>query len=307
MIEDETMLDTEWEDFDKLMTEHKRRRMHGTASPLMTRRHSSKHQSDQSFYPSAAPALEWRDDLQEYVASPSGMYGRYTKELGEFAKEEAKKLKSKRKKDRLQADELHNKYRGRCATKFTTVFGFVWQHTFAKLGEDWVFLALLGIIMAALSFFMDRGINFIGRSRLWLYKDLTTEPFMKYLAWVTLPICLILFSAGFVHIVAPQSIGSGIPEMKTILRGVALKEYLTFNTLVAKSIGLTATLGSGLPLGKEGPFVHIASIVATLLSKLVTSFQGIYQNESRNTEMLAAACAVGVGSCFGAPIGGNCF
>uniref|UniRef100_A0A8D8PYH0 Chloride channel protein 2 n=1 Tax=Cacopsylla melanoneura TaxID=428564 RepID=A0A8D8PYH0_9HEMI len=235
------------------------------------------------------------------------MYGRYTKELGEFAKEEAKKLKSKRKKDRLQADELHNKYRGRCATKFATVFGFVWQHTFAKLGEDWVFLALLGIIMAALSFFMDRGINFIGRSRLWLYKDLTTEPFMKYLAWVTLPICLILFSAGFVHIVAPQSIGSGIPEMKTILRGVALKEYLTFNTLVAKSIGLTATLGSGLPLGKEGPFVHIASIVATLLSKLVTSFQGIYQNESRNTEMLAAACAVGVGSCFGAPIGGVLF
>jgi len=49
-----------------------------------------------------------------------------------------------------------------------------------------------------------------------------------------MPVCLILFSAGFVHIVAPQSIGSGIPEMKTILRGVALKEYLTFRTLIAK-------------------------------------------------------------------------
>ena len=88
--------------------------------------------------------------------------------------------------------------------------------------------------------------------------------------------------------------GSGIPEMKTILRGVALKEYLTFKTLVAKVIGLTATLGSGMPLGKEGPFVHIASIVAQLLSKLISSFQGIFENESRNTEMLAAACAVGV-------------
>lgn len=88
--------------------------------------------------------------------------------------------------------------------------------------------------------------------------------------------------------------GSGIPEMKTILRGVALKEYLTFKTLVAKVIGLTATLGAGMPLGKEGPFVHIASIVAQLLSKLITSFNGIFENESRNTEMLAAACAVGV-------------
>lgn len=45
--------------------------------------------------------------------------------------------------------------------------------------------------------------------------------------------------------------------MKTILRGVALKEYLTFRTLVAKVIGLTATLGSGMPLGKE---VHIPTI-----------------------------------------------
>ena len=71
-----------------------------------------------------------------------------------------------------------------------------------------------------------------------------------------------------------QAIGSGIPEMKTILRGVVLKEYLSGKTLLAKMVGLTATLGSGMPLGKEGPFVHIASIMATLLSKLVTSFQG---------------------------------
>lgn len=31
----------------------------------------------------------------------------------------------------------------------------------------------------------------------------------------------------------------------------------------------------------------------------------VEQNESRNTEMLAAACAVGVGCCFAAPIGGQ--
>ena len=39
--------------------------------------------------------------------------------------------------------------------------------------------------------------------------------------------------------------------MKTILRGVPLDEYLTFRTLVAKVVGLTACLGSGIPLGKE--------------------------------------------------------
>ncbi|KAK7793887.1 hypothetical protein R5R35_003570 [Gryllus longicercus] len=239
------------------------------------------------------------------------MYGRYTRDLGEFAKEEARRVRAlerrRRRDDRLRNKELQAKARGPCAQRVAAAAACVWRHTFARLGEDWVFLALLGVIMALLSFFMDRGISMCNKARLWLYNDLATHPVAKYMAWISLPVCLILFSAGFVHIVAPQSIGSGIPEMKTILRGVALKEYLTFRTLVAKVVGLTATLGSGMPLGKEGPFVHIASIAATLLSKLVTSFQGIYENESRNCEMLAAACAVGVASCFAAPIGGVLF
>lgn len=45
--------------------------------------------------------------------------------------------------------------------------------------------------------------------------------------------------------------------MKTILRGVVLKEYLTFRTFVSKVVGLTSTLGSGLPLGKEVRLLHL--------------------------------------------------
>ncbi|XP_075145650.1 chloride channel protein 2 isoform X3 [Haematobia irritans] len=235
------------------------------------------------------------------------MYGRYTKDLGEFAKDEARKLKLLQKRRKLEDKQRNKELLGKRESRAFKVSSWIWKHTFARLGEDWVFLALLGIIMALLSYVMDKGISICTNARVWLYRDLTTQPIAQYFAWVSLPVCLILFSAGFVHLIAPQSIGSGIPEMKTILRGVALKEYLTFKTLVAKIVGLTATLGSGMPLGKEGPFVHIASIVAQLLSKLVTSFQGIYENESRNSEMLAAACAVGVGACFAAPVGGVLF
>uniref|UniRef100_A0A4W5P9X2 Chloride voltage-gated channel 2 n=1 Tax=Hucho hucho TaxID=62062 RepID=A0A4W5P9X2_9TELE len=144
-------------------------------------------------------------------------------------------------------------------------------------------------------------------SQKWMYGGLESNVFLQYLAWVTYPVVLITFSAGFTQILAPQAVGSGIPEMKTILRGVVLKEYLTFKTFVAKVIGLTCALGSGMPLGKEGPFVHIASLCAALLSKFMSLFGGIYENESRNIEMLAAACAVGVGCCFAAPIGGVLF
>lgn len=49
-------------------------------------------------------------------------------------------------------------------------------------------------------------------------------------------------------------LGSGIPEMKVILRGTVLKRYLSFQTFIAKTIGLIAALGSGLPIGKEVSF-----------------------------------------------------
>ena len=46
--------------------------------------------------------------------------------------------------------------------------------------------------------------------------------------------------------------------MKTILRGVVLKEFLTFRTLVSKVVGLCSSLGSTLPFGKE---VRIKNII----------------------------------------------
>uniref|UniRef100_A0A8C0UU26 Chloride voltage-gated channel 2 n=1 Tax=Cyanistes caeruleus TaxID=156563 RepID=A0A8C0UU26_CYACU len=175
----------------------------------------------------------------------------------------------------------------------------------SKVGEDWVFLILLGLVMALVSWAMDFAIATCLQAQKWMYGGLDTNVLLQYMAWVTYPTVLITFSAGFTQILAPQAVGSGIPEMKTILRGVVLKEYLTLKTFVAKVIGLTCALGSGMPLGKEGPFVHIASMCAALLSRFLSLFGGFY--EARNIEMLAAACAVGVGCCFAAPIGGVLF
>ncbi|XP_035277502.1 chloride channel protein 2a isoform X4 [Anguilla anguilla] len=185
----------------------------------------------------------------------------------------------------------------------------------SRVGEDWIYLILLGLLMALVSWFMDYAIVFFQQAQKWMYKGLGYNVLMQYLAWVAYPVVLITFSAGFTQILAPQAVGSGIPEMKTILRGVVLKEYLTFKTFVAKVIGLTCALGSGMPLGKEGPFVHVASLCAALLSKFMSLFGGVYmeepfegnKNELRNIEMLSAACAVGVGCCFAAPIGGVLF
>lgn len=147
-------------------------------------------------------------------------------------------------------------------------------------------MALLGIIMAVLSFIINILVEQTATARRRLYRDLSDDNYiLKYIIWVSTSMILVMFASGFVHLLAPQAAGSGIPEMKTVLRGVVLHEYLTFRTLIAKIVGLTFTLASGLPLGREGPFVHISSIIATLLSRAVITFKGIYEIESRSIEM----------------------
>ncbi|KFM13484.1 Chloride channel protein 2, partial [Aptenodytes forsteri] len=236
------------------------------------------------------------------------MYGRYTQDLGTFAKDEAARLRLQQGNGEggtsqpRRPSELLEYTQGRCAP--CRVCALQCQRfLISKVGEDWVFLILLGLVMALVSWAMDFAIATCLQAQKWMYGGLDTNVLLQYLAWVTYPTVLITFSAGFTQILAPQAVGSGIPEMKTILRGVVLKEYLTLKTFVAKVIGLTCALGSGMPLGKEGPFVHIASMCAALLSRFLSLFGGIYKNEARNIEMLAAACAVGVGCCFAAPIG----
>ncbi|XP_056116730.1 chloride channel protein 2a isoform X1 [Rhinichthys klamathensis goyatoka] len=249
------------------------------------------------------------------------MYGRYTQELGAYAKEEAARLREdgalrRTTSVRGQAPELLEYEKNPCA-KCQVCTSRCKKFLISRVGEDWIFLILLGLLMALVSWAMDYTIAFCQQAQKWMYGGLHSNILLQYLAWVTYPVVLITFSAGFTQILAPQAVGSGIPEMKTILRGVVLKEYLTFKTFVAKVIGLTCALGSGMPLGKEGPFVHVASLCAALLSKFMALFGGIYmlkeepfegnKNELRNTEMLSAACAVGVGCCFAAPIGGVLF
>uniref|UniRef100_A0A668AND4 Chloride channel, voltage-sensitive 1a n=1 Tax=Myripristis murdjan TaxID=586833 RepID=A0A668AND4_9TELE len=173
-----------------------------------------------------------------------------------------------------------------------------------KLGEDWIFLVLLGITMALVSWTMDYASAKSLQAYKWIHGELKGNIPLQYLAWVAYPLMLILFSSLFCHLVAPQAIGSGIPELKTILRGVVLKEYLTLKAFIAKVIGLTAGLGSGMPVGKEGPFVHIASICAAVLSRFMSFFSGVYQV---SRYILTVGCAVGVGCCFGTPLGGVLF
>lgn len=142
---------------------------------------------------------------------------------------------------------------------------------------------------------------FLTKVRTYLTTNLTDNYYLKFVIWVAYIVVLISISFVVTRLLAPQAAGSGVAEMKVVLRGVILKEYLSLKTLAAKVVGLTFALSSGLPLGKEGPFVHIASITANQLMKLFAFVTGRDEYESKYFEIIAVACGVGVAVTFAAP------
>jgi len=98
--------------------------------------------------------------------------------------------------------------------------------------------------------------------------------------------------------------GSGVAEVRVILSGFVLHGFLGFKTLVIKSAGLILSVSSGLSLGKEGPYVHIATCVGNIACRLFSKYD---RNDGKRREVLSAAAAAGVAVAFGAPLGGVLF
>ena len=87
--------------------------------------------------------------------------------------------------------------------------------------------------------------------------------------------------------------------------------------MISKALALALGVGAGLPLGKEGPNVHLAACIArvinpTFFAKRVASSHGAHGAGgsgigSAVSKLLLAATSVGVAASFSAPIGGVIF
>jgi chloride channel 3/4/5 len=98
--------------------------------------------------------------------------------------------------------------------------------------------------------------------------------------------------------------GSGVAEVRVILSGFVLHGYLGARTLLLKTSALILSVASGMSIGKEGPFVHIATCVGNIACRPFTKYS---TNDGKRREVLSAAAASGVAVAFGSPIGGVLF
>lgn len=106
------------------------------------------------------------------------------------------------------------------------------------------------------------------------------------------------------NLVYYSAAGSGVAEVKVILSGFVLHGYLGLKTLILKTAGLILSVASGLSLGKEGPYVHVAACVGNIACRMFSKYN---LNDGKRREVLSAAAASGVAVAFGSPISGILF
>ncbi|MGO9268376.1 MAG: chloride channel protein, partial [Candidatus Binataceae bacterium] len=84
----------------------------------------------------------------------------------------------------------------------------------------------------------------------------------------------------------PYARGSGVPQTKAAL--FAREGRITLRTVLGKFFCTSATLASGIPLGREGPSVQVGGGIASVLGRLV----GLRSEQVKNLIPVGAAAAI---------------
>ena len=137
---------------------------------------------------------------------------------------------------------------------------------------------------------------------------------IAFMEWVFSGVVLVVISMLLVKWQPPAG-GSGVTDVMAYLNGVFFEKVFNIRTLAAKSLSCICAVSSGLPVGPEGPMIHIGAILGagigsgrskSLNFSLNTFFSSI-RNPRDHLDAITGGAAAGVAVAFGAPIGGLLF
>src|SRR6266478_1589828 len=155
--------------------------------------------------------------------------------------------------------------------------------------EDQLFLVLTLVIGAVVGLTIVAFILITERAGLRLYPA-------DGGAWRRLvtPVAGALVTGYFLFRFFPDARGSGIPQTKTAL--FAGSGEISLRTVVGKFCCSSASLASGIALGREGPSVHIGAGIASVLARAV----GL--KEEKVKSLLPVGAAAALAAAFNTPI-----
>jgi len=180
----------------------------------------------------------------------------------------------------------------------------------------WVFCFLIGVSMAVVAFSVNLAAVNIAAAKFhaiqtYLNDDRKGAAFVGYAG---INVACALVAVLVVTLVAPSAAGSGIPDVKAYLNGINVLGVLWPRTLLAKAVGSIGAVAAGLPVGKEGPFVHIGSCIASILGHGGFGDWRVrwvpiqtFRSDREQRDLVTTGAAAGVAAAFRAPVGGVLF
>lgn len=163
-----------------------------------------------------------------------------------------------------------------------------------------ILAAVVGAFTGFLGSLFQIAINYIIHWRSGLNDLNVDSSYLQYILVFIVTACMGAISYYLVQRYAPESGGSGIPEVEGAL--LDLRPIRWWRVLPVKFFGGLTALGSGMILGREGPTVQMGSN----LGKMVSDTCKLRNKESQHT-LVATGAGAGITTAFNAPLGGILF
>src|SRR5882757_7103280 len=155
--------------------------------------------------------------------------------------------------------------------------------------EEQVFLVLTLLIGALVGLIVVAFIEITGRFGARLYPP-DAAAWRRFLV----PVAGSLVMGYLLYKYFPDARGSGVPQTKAAL--YARGGFISFSTLLGKFFCTSLTLGSGIPLGREGPAVQVGGGIASVLGRAL----GLRPEKVK--ALLPVGAAAAVAAAFNTPL-----
>ena len=179
----------------------------------------------------------------------------------------------------------------------------------------WGLCLLTAVVVAAFGILVNVGVeNLAGAKFSWTLSIMEESYLLSFCVYAGINCLLVGIACSLVVFMGPAAAGSGIPDVKAYLNGIDAPGVLHFRTLVTKVLGCICSVAGGLAVGKEGPFVHLGSCVASLFThgglpgfRLRNKWMQMLDNDRDQRDMVTCGGVAGVAAAFRAPVGGVLF
>lgn len=168
-----------------------------------------------------------------------------------------------------------------------------------KLNPVLLYALLVGIVIGLIGTCFRLAVDQIMQSREHLAVLLQDYPILNYAVAIVLSGVMAYIAFWLMRQFAPDTGGSGIPQIEGFLDGVFPLNWQ--RVLLIKFVGGLLTLGSGMILGREGPTIQIGGSTG----RMIGSYFRASKEDMRT--LVAAGAGAGLATAFNAPLAGIVF